>query len=130
MVGFRIKYGNLEVGNTTQQLMSTTGPCCSSGFIASFLFESFYIQVSYIQSFFVIFNCNFFSALHAKHFEIWKNILWNCWLDYFIARSTKWCDISGCSWWIHFPFYRVFFFQENCVSFGLLVSCLSLSQSA
>ena len=70
MVGLRIKYGNLEVGNTTQQLMSTTGPCCSIEFIASFLLESFYIQVSYIHSFFVIFNYNFFSALHAKHFEI------------------------------------------------------------
>ena len=29
-------------------------------------------KVSYIHSFFVIFNCNVFSALHAKHFEIWK----------------------------------------------------------
>ena len=27
-------------------------------------------KVSYIHSFFVIFNCNVFSALHAKHFEI------------------------------------------------------------
>ena len=29
-----------------------------------------------------------------------------------------------------FPFMEYFFSQENCVSFGLLVSCLSLSQSA
>ena len=29
-----------------------------------------------------------------------------------------------------FPFMEFFFSQENCVSFGLLVSCLSLSQSA
>ena len=34
----RIKYGNLQVGNTTQQLLSTTPPCCSSEFIESFLF--------------------------------------------------------------------------------------------
>ena len=29
-----------------------------------------------------------------------------------------------------FPFMEYFFSQENCVFFGLLVSCLSLSQSA
>ena len=140
-LGHRVKYGNLEVGNTTQQLLSTTRPCCSIELIESFLFWvilvtyniGIYIciyiyKVSYIHSFFVIFNCNVFSALHAKHFEIWKNILWNWWVDCFIAQSIKWCDISGFS---HFPFYGVFFFsQENCVSFGLLVSCLSPSQSA
>ena len=54
-------------------------------------------KVRYIPSFFVIFNCSVFSALHAKHFEIWKNILWNWWVDCFIARSIKRCDISGCS---------------------------------
>ena len=27
----------------------------------------------YTHSFFVIFNSNIFSALHAKHLEIWKN---------------------------------------------------------
>ena len=37
-LGHRIKYGNLQVGNTTQQLLSTTPPCCSSEFIESFLF--------------------------------------------------------------------------------------------
>ena len=37
-LGHRIKYGNLEVGNTTQQLLSTTRPCCSIEFIESFLF--------------------------------------------------------------------------------------------
>ena len=108
-LGHRVKYGNPEVGNTTQQILSTTRPCCSIKFIESFLFWvilvtyniGIYIciyiyKVSYIHSFFVIFNCNVFSALHAKHFEIWKNILWNWWVDYFIARSIKWCDISGC----------------------------------
>ena len=29
-----------------------------------------------------------------------------------------------------FPFVEYFFSQENCVSFSLFVSCLSLSQSA
>ena len=70
-------------------------------------------KVSYIYDFFVIFNCNVFSALLVKHFEIWKNILWNWWVDCFIARSIKWCDISGCSYWIHFPFYGVFFFWRK-----------------
>ena len=44
-------------------------------------------KVSYIHSFFVILNCNVFSALHAEHFDIWKNVLWNWWVDCFIARS-------------------------------------------
>ena len=37
-LGHRIKYGNLEVGNTTQQLLSTTRPYCSTEFIEWFLF--------------------------------------------------------------------------------------------
>ena len=102
-LGHRIKYGNPEVGNTTQQFLSTTRPCCSIEFIESFLFWvilvtyniGIYIciyiyKVSYIHSFFVIFNCNVFPALHAKHFEISKNILWNWWVDWFLARSIKW----------------------------------------
>ena len=97
-----------------QQLLSTTRPCCSTEFIESFLFWvilvtyniDLYIciyicKVSYIHSFFlfflVIFNCNTFSALHAKHFEIRKNLLWNWWVNCFIARHIKWCDISECS---------------------------------
>ena len=79
-----------KIGNTTQQLLSTTRPCCSIEFNESFLFcvilvthnigisiSTYIYKVSYIHSFFVIFNCNAFSALHAKHFEIWKNILWS-----------------------------------------------------
>ena len=123
-LGHRIKYGNLEVGNTTQQLLSTTRPCCSIEFIESFLFWVILItynigiyiciyiyKVSYIL-FFVIFNY-VFSPLHAKHLEIWKNILCNWWVDCFIARSITWCDISLCSKWIHFPFYGVFFFSRE-----------------
>ena len=77
-LGHKIKYENLEVGNTTQQLLSTTQPCCSIEFIESFLFWvilvtyniGIYIciyiyKVSYIHYFFVIFNYNAFSALHA-----------------------------------------------------------------
>ena len=84
-MGHRIKYGNLEVGNTTHQLLSATRPCCSIQFIESFLFWVILVtynvgtyiciyiyKVSYIHSFFVILNCNVFSALHTKYFEIWK----------------------------------------------------------
>ena len=141
----RIKYGNLEVGNTTQQLLSTARPCCSIEFIELFLFWvilvtnniGIYIciyiyiyKVSYIHSFFVIFNCNNFSAFHAKHFEIWKNIFWNWWVDCFIAWSIVWGDILGVHSESIFPFMQYFFSQEDWVSFGLLVLCLSLSQSA
>ena len=37
-LGHRVKYENLEVGNTTQQLLSTTRSCCSIESIESFLF--------------------------------------------------------------------------------------------
>ena len=140
---YKIKYGNPEVRNTTQQLLSRTTPCYSIEFIGPFLlwvilvtynigiYICIYIyKVSYIHSFFVIFNCNVFSALHAKHFEIWKNILWNWWVDCFIARSIKWCDILGAHSESIFPFMQYFFSLQKTVSFGLLVSCLSLSQSA
>ena len=37
-LGHRVKYGNPEVGNTTQQLLSTKRPCCSIEFFEWFLF--------------------------------------------------------------------------------------------
>ena len=79
-LGHRVKYGNLAVGNITQQFLSTTRPCCSIEFIESFsfwvnlatynigIYICIYIyKISYIH-FFAIFNCNVFSALYAKHF--------------------------------------------------------------
>ena len=138
-LGHRIKYGNPEVGNTTQQFLSTTRPCCSIEFIESFLFWVIFVtynigiyiciyiyKVSYIHSFFVIFNCNVFSTLHAKHFEIWKKFLWNWWADCLIAQSIKWCDISGCSFWINFSFDGVDFFLRKTV-FPLVSSSLTYS---
>ena len=68
-------------------------------------------KVSHIHSFFVIFNCNVFSALHVKHFEIWKNIMWNWWVDCFIARSIKWCDKLGA----HSE--SIFAFMQHFISF-------------
>ena len=142
-VGDRIKYGNLEVGNTIQQLLSTARRRCSIEYIESFwfwvilvtynidIYICIYIyKVSYIHSFFVIFNCNVF--LHCmlnilRYEKIFCEI--DEWLLYSSIHQVTW--YSGCSKWIHFPFYAVFFFfPENCVFFGLLVSCLSLSQSA
>ena len=87
-LGHRIKYGNREVGNTTQQLLSTTRPCCIIEFIESFLFWVILItyntgiciciyiyKIRYIHSFFVIFSCSVFPALHAKHFDIKKSFV-------------------------------------------------------
>ena len=136
-LGHSIKYGNLEVGNTTHKKLSTTQSCCSFEFIESFFFWVILVtyntgictciciyKVSYVHSFFIFFNCNVFSALHAKHFEIWKNTLWNWWVDCFIARSIKWCDVSECLQWIDFPFYGIFFFSRKL--FFLWPPCLWL----
>ena len=124
-LGHRIKHGNLEVGNTTQQLLSTRWRCCSIEFIESFLFWvilvtyniGIYIyKVSYIHSLFVIFNYSVFSAFHAKRFEIWKNLLWNWLVDCFIVRSIKWCD-NSIFLSVHsesiFPFVEYFFFSRK-----------------
>ena len=125
-VGHRIKYGNLEVGNTTQQLLSATAPCCRIEFIESFLFWvilvtydiGMYIciyiyEVSYIHS--IFFNCNVFSALCAKHFRIWKNILWNWWVDCFIAHDPS-SDVIflGVQSESIFPFMEFFFSRKLC----------------
>ena len=69
-------------------------------------------KISYIHSL-VIFNCDVFSALHAKHFEIWKNILWNWWVDCFIARSIKWCDILGIHSKSIFLLWGIFFLSRK-----------------
>ena len=140
-LGRRIKYGNLEVGNTIQQLLSTKRPCCCIEFIVSFLF--WVILVTYnigiyicifikLYSFFLLSSTEMFFLHFMLNILRYKKIfLWNWWVDCFIARFIKSCDISGCvdSASI-FPFMEYFFSQETCVSFGFLVSCLSLSQSA
>ena len=85
-------------------------------------------KVSYIHSFFVIFSCNVFSLLHAKRFEIWKNILWNWWVDCFIAQSIKSCDILGAHSEPIFPFMQCFFsFQCFLWSSCLLLIAESIS---
>ena len=145
----KIKYGNLEVGNTTQQLLSTTQPCCSIEFIESFLFWvilvtyniGIYIciylyiyKVSYIHSFFLLFSTLMFflhCMLNILRYE--KNILWNWWVNCFIAWFIKWCDIFGCSLWIHFFFYGVFFSRKLCFLWSpcllLIAESISLDTS-
>ena len=93
-----MKYGNLEVGNITQNLLSTTRPCSSIEFR------------------------NFFSTLQAKHFEICQllhssiyQVMQYFWVFILNSFSLLW---------------NFFFSKENCVSFVLFVSSLSLSQSA
>ena len=81
-------------------------------YIYIYIFVYVFVKLTIFFLFFVTFKCNVFSALHAKHFDIWKNILWNWWVDYFILRPMEWCD-DGCSEWIYFPFYEVFFFSRK-----------------
>ena len=64
--------------------------------------------------------------MYAKHFEIWKIF---CEIDESIAlKHDPSSDVTFLG--VHsesiFPFMECFFSQENCLSFGLLVSCLSL----
>ena len=91
----RIKYGNLEAGNTTKKLLSTTGPCCSIESIESILFFlvilvtcniGIYIciyiyKVSYIHSIFV---CLFFWGFFIYFFCI---IIYN--FFYFLNKSNN-----------------------------------------
>ena len=42
-----------------------------------------------------------------------KNILWNWWVDCFIARSIKWCDILGVHSESIFPFMQYFFLSRK-----------------
>ena len=135
----RIKYGNLEIGNTRPKILPTTRPCCSTEFIESFFLEGekgilatysiviciYIYKVSYIHSFFIIFNGNVFSALHAKDFEIWKNILWKWWVDCFKPQS-----INGMMWYfrvfivkIFSLLWSIFFSRKLCF---LWPSCLLL----
>ena len=122
----RDKYGNPEVGNTTQIFLSITWPCCSIEFIESFLFWvilvtyniGIYIciyiyEVSYIYSLYSFFLISstvkvFYIACQTiwdmkKHFvKLMSGLLHS------LIHQGMWH--SGCSQWIHFPFYAVFFF--------------------
>ena len=101
----RIKYGNPEVEDATTTMLSLLNHFYFE-FIESFLFWvilfiynigiyiSRYIhKLSYIHYFFVIFNCYVFNCYlqrHIKHFDVWKNILWNWWVDYSTIHQVMW----------------------------------------
>ena len=119
-LGHRIKYGNLEVGNTTQQLLSTTQPCCSIEFIESFLF--WVILVTYNIGIYICIYIYKVSYIHS--FLLSSTVMFFLHCMIFIAWSIKWCYISGCSEWVHFPFYGVFFLSRKLSFFWF--SCLLL----
>ena len=136
-LGRRIKYGNLEVRNTTKQLLPTTRPCCSIEFIESFLFRVILVtynigihiciyiyKVSYIHSFLLSSTVMFF--LHC---------VLNFWgmKKYFVKLMSRLLHstIHQVMWyfWVFIVNPFSLLWSILCISFGLLVSCLSLSQS-
>ena len=138
-LGHRIKYVNLVAVNTTQQLLLTIRPCCSSELIESSLFWVILVTYnvgificiyiykgSYICSFLVIFNLMFF--LHCMlNILRYEKIFFET--DESIASqhdpSTD-AIFLGVHSESSFLFFQYFFLQKA-VLFGLLVSCLSLS---
>ena len=86
-------------------------------------------KVSYIHSFFGISNCNVFPhyMLNILRYEN-KIVKLMSWFLYSTIHQVMWY------FWVlivnPFYLYGVFFSQENYVSFGLLVSCLSPIESA
>ena len=77
------------------------------------MFVYIFIKLIIVILFLLSSTVNVFSAWHAKHFEIWKYILWNWWVDCFIARSIKWCDILGVYSESIFPFMQFFFLSRK-----------------
>ena len=83
-------------------------------------------KVSYTHSVFVVFNCNVFCALHAKHFEIWKK--------YFVKLTSRLLHstIRQMMWyfWVFIvnPFSLLcsFFSQENFLSLVCFLSPWSI----
>ena len=139
-LGHRIKY--TEVGSITQQFLPTTRPCCSIELIELFLLWfilvtyniGIYIcihvyKVSYIHSLLLSSTVTFF--LHCM-LNILKNIFSKkCFVKLMIRLLHSTIHQVMCYFWVFIlnPFSGGYSSEENCVSFGLLVSDLSLSQS-
>ena len=126
--------------------MSTTRPCWSIEFSESFLFwvilltynigiyicVYIFIKLAIFILFF-IFNCNIFSALHAKHLEIWKK--------YFVKLMTRLLHstIHEVMWYFWVFIVNLFsllwsiFSQENCFLWSpcllLIAESISLDTS-
>ena len=92
-------------------------------FISCHFCHIYYRYIYYVHSFF-IFNCNVFSAFHAKHFEMRNNILWNWWVE---ASSLN--PSSDVIFWVlivnPFSFLCSIFFLSRGLCF-LWSPCLSL----
>ena len=103
----RIKYGNPEEGNTTQQFLSITRPYCSIESIESFLFwviiithnKGIYIcifiyKVRYIHSFFVIFSCDmkkyFVKLMSRLLHSTTHQVMWFFWMFIVNPLSILW----------------------------------------
>ena len=128
----RVKYGNPELGNTTQQILSTTRPCCNIEFIELFLFWVILITYNIVYIFvyifikLAIFILFLLSSTVMFFLHCMLKIL-RYQVDSFIEQSIKWCDISGCSYWIHLIFYAVYFSSiKLCVVFlSLAYRCVN-----
>ena len=130
----RVKYVNPEVGNTTQQFLSTTRPCSSIEFIESFLFWvilvtyniGIYIciyiyKVSYIHSFLLSSTVMFF--LHCV-LNVWGMKKYFVKLMSRLLHSTI-HQVMRYFWvFIVNPFFLLWsiFFLKKTVSLGFLWS--------
>ena len=110
---------------------------CSIGIYIYYIYIRYIIYIIYICIYIykVIFILFFLSStvmffLHCmlKLLRYEKIFFWNWWVDCFIARSIKWYDISGCSWWNHFPFYGLYFFSTKlCFLWSLCLLLIAAS---
>ena len=101
--------------------------CQQHEFIESFLFSVIFVrynigiyiyiyiyiyQVIYVHSFLLSSTVIFF-CIACQTFWDMKNVLWNWWVDCYIVRFIKWCDILGVHSEPIFPFIQYFFFSRK-----------------
>ena len=121
-LGHRIKNGNLEVGNPTQQLLSTTRPCCNIEFIESFLFWVILVTFNigiYICIYIFIKLATFTLFLLSLTVMFFLHCMLNilryekifCKIDEW--NLIKWCDVLGVHSESIFPFMQFFFLQKT-----------------
>ena len=78
-LGHRIKYGNLEAGNTTQQLLLATRPCCSSEFIESFFF--FFFFWVFLATYNIrMYICIYIFKVSYIHYVLLFSMVWLHWM--------------------------------------------------
>ena len=137
-LGHRIKY--TEVGSITQQFLPTTRPCCSIELIELFLL--WFILVTYNIGIYICIHFYKVSYIHSLLLSSTVTFFLHCMLNilryekiYFMNLMIRLLHSTihqvMCYFWVFIlnPFSGGYSSEENCVSFGLLVSDLSLSQS-